>query len=109
MKPLTQHHKEVLKCINNNYTSLQFNATTLFELMNISPEYVRRICKAHFGKTPQQLIRDIRITKAIELIQANGRNNFCCKDVGFYDVRTFKKALQEFKQEHHEIAQNLSV
>ncbi|MBX7153625.1 MAG: helix-turn-helix domain-containing protein [Candidatus Kapaibacterium sp.] len=97
MKPSKHEHDLVLKAIIEHYTSTQFTAQRLAEIIGITEKRLNDICHTHFGKTPARLIQNYRIQRALEYHAEMGEENFNCILVGFDNHRRYVTALKKYR------------
>ena len=64
--------------------------------LGLSRVHLYRRVKAITGKSPNQFIRDFRLSVAVELLKQNRYNvNEVCYKTGFRDVTYFRKCFKE--------------
>ena len=69
---------------------------TLYRLSGKSPEHVSRACKKHLGKTPSQLVNDIRLEhSAMLLVTTNTPVIDICQECGFDSLSYFYHRFKE--------------
>ncbi|MBX7154664.1 MAG: hypothetical protein U0Y96_14205 [Candidatus Kapaibacterium sp.] len=95
MKPPRHEHNDIMNALEEHYAYIQLTATQLAEILGISESHLCRVCVANYGKTTAKLIHCFRIKKAVELRATLGEKKFTCRMVGYVNIRTYKKALQE--------------
>lgn len=59
---------EILEYINNNYSE-QMNLTEIADFFFVSPSHISRLFKNHLNTTTIAYINEVRIKKAIELLE----------------------------------------
>jgi len=68
----------------------------LYRLSGKSPEHVSRACKKHLGKTPSQLVNDIRLEhSAMLLVTTNTPVIDICQECGFESLSYFYHRFKE--------------
>lgn len=83
--------KEVLECIKENYTDTEFYQNKLADLMGMSKSTMHRKLKSLTGMTASNLIKDIRLKTAYEMLKKKGssRVSEIAYAVGFNDPKYF--------------------
>lgn len=61
----------------------------------MSPTHFRRMFKKYSGKTPKELIKTLRISKAKELISLDYPIKIVSEKVGYADIFYFMKVFKE--------------
>jgi DNA-binding response OmpR family regulator/two-component sensor histidine kinase len=88
--------KDCMSIIKNNIDNSHFTVEFLAEKMNIHRRTLLRKFNALTAKSPIDLIRHSRMTKAAELIKSNYRVNEVALMVGYEDSSRFSKAFKQF-------------
>lgn len=83
--------KSILECINNNYVDTEFDQNKLANLMGISKSTMHRKLKSLAGMSASNLIKDIRLKTAYEMLKKKGnpRISEIAYAVGFNDPKYF--------------------
>lgn len=89
--------KSVLECINNNYTDTEFDQNKLTDLMGISKSTMHRKLKSLTGMTASNLIKNIRLKTAYEMLKRKGspRISEIAYAVGFNDPKYFSLCFKK--------------
>lgn len=87
---------ELFQTIEKNLASELFNVNYLARIMGFSRTQLYLKATGLIGKTPNELIRDIRMRKALNLIQNNVGNIACVSlEVGYSNPSYFSKIFRE--------------
>lgn len=87
---------ELFQTIEKNLASERFNVNYLAWILGISRSQLYRNAKVLTGKTPNELIRNIRMRKALDLIQNNESNMTCVSlEVGYSNPSYFSRIFRE--------------
>lgn len=91
--------KKIMKTIYDNYSDPNFDQNQLSDIMNLSKSTVYRKLKALTGMTTGNLIKDVRLKKAHELLMKKGSSRISeiAYLVGFNDPKYFSLC---FKKEY---------
>jgi len=101
----TQFFKEVRLLIEKNLSDPEFNVELLAKKMYISRSGLYKKIYAFIGETPVEFIRNFRLERAKQLLEANyGNITEIAQEVGFANVAYFTKCFKElFKRKPSEI------
>lgn len=91
--------KQVMDCIYDNYTDPDFDQNRLAEVIGLSKSTIYRKLKSLIGMTTSNLIKDVRLKMARELLNKKGgaRISEIAYMVGFNDPKYFSMC---FKKEY---------
>ncbi len=95
------HDEKVMENLENlvweNMKESSFSVTDLSQMAAMSTSSLNRHVKKMTGLTPGQLIRDIRLQKAIELLESKqfGSISGVVYEVGFEDVSSFSRLFKK--------------
>ena len=82
--------------LRNNIKDPDLNVQKTSNALGLSRVHLYRRVKAITGKSPNQFIRDFRLSVAVELLKQNRYNvNEVCYKTGFRDVTYFRKCFKE--------------
>ncbi|WP_196065134.1 hybrid sensor histidine kinase/response regulator transcription factor [Bacteroides cellulosilyticus] len=89
--------KSVLECINKHYTNPEFDQNKLTDLMGISKSTMHRKLKSLTGMTASNLIKDVRLKTAREMLKKKGspRISEIAYAVGFNDPKYFSTCFKK--------------
>jgi len=73
----------------------QINIDYISRFFNMSPTHFRRMFKKYSGKTPKELIKTLRISKAKELISLDYPIKIVSEKVGYADIFYFMRVFKE--------------
>ena len=73
----------------------QISIDDISRFFNMSPTHFRRMFKKYSGKTPKELIRTLRISKAKELISLDYPIKIVSEKVGYADIFYFMRVFKE--------------
>jgi signal transduction histidine kinase/DNA-binding response OmpR family regulator len=88
--------KDCMSIIKSNIDNSHFTVEFLAEKMNIHRRTLLRKFNALTAKSPIDLIRHSRMSKAAELIKGNYRVNEVALMVGYEDSKRFSQAFKQF-------------
>jgi len=88
--------KDCLSIIKDHLDNSRFTVEFLAERMSVNRRTLLRKFNALTNKSPADLIRHNRMTKAAELIKGNYRVNEVALMVGYEDSSRFSKAFKQF-------------
>jgi len=88
--------KDCMSIIKDNIQNSTFTVEVLAEKINLHRRTLLRKFNALTGKSPIDLIRHNRMTKAAELIKENYRVNEVALMVGYEDTNRFSQAFKQF-------------
>ncbi len=81
--------------IRNNYHNPRFGVKALAEKSGFSVTYLREMIYHHYQTSPQKLIENIRLEKALIMLSENHRNLYkLARQVGYQYPKTFRQALK---------------
>lgn len=87
---------KILSLINENYTDSFFEVNKIAEKVGLSRSQLWRKVKGSTGKTPSELLKDVRLNKAAEMLkQGDYRISEISYHVGFSDQRYFARVFQK--------------
>jgi DNA-binding response OmpR family regulator len=90
-----QFLKKVTTLISKNLHDFRFDVSTMQEKMNMSSSNLYRKIKALTGESPVQLLRNMRLNLAAELIQKNNHNiTEVMLQVGFSNLSYFSRSFK---------------
>ena len=97
--------EDVIAYINDNYEK-EISRHTIAKNFSINVDYLRRQFKEVTNKNIIQYIQEKRINKAIEFLKEGKRVGDICEQVGYVDLRNFKRlfkkitgvSIQEYKK-----------
>lgn len=79
-----------------NHPAEQVNFTFLCEIAQVSPSTLRRLFKAHTGKTPGNFIKDIRIMAAARQLLATSKSiSSIAYELGFKEQNYFSRVFKQ--------------
>lgn len=89
--------KQVMDCIYANYTDPDFDQNKLTEILGLSKSTIYRKLKSLTGMTTTNLIKDVRLKKAHELLNRGGgvRVSEIAYMVGFNDPKYFSTCFKK--------------
>jgi AraC-like DNA-binding protein len=85
--------KRAIEFLTQNYVS-SLSVDELAEMFTMSPTNFRRMFKKYSGKTPKELIKTLRISKAKELLSHGHAVKTVAAEVGYEDVFYFMKIFK---------------
>ena len=88
--------KDCMSIIKDNFQNSNFTVEVLAENINLHRRTLLRKFNALTGKSPVDLIRYIRMSKAAELIKEKYRVNEVALMVGYEDTNRFSQAFKQF-------------
>ena len=88
--------EDCISIIKNNIQNSSFTVEVLAENINLHRRTLLRKFNALTGKSPVDLIRHTRMTKAAELINEKYRVNEVALMVGYEDTNRFSQAFKQF-------------
>ena len=78
-----------------NHPAEPFDSQYLAEMANMSPSSLRRLFKAHTGKTPGEFVRDLRmVTAARRLLTSDERISTIAYELGYDDANYFSRLFK---------------
>lgn len=86
--------KRAIEFLTQNYVR-SINIDELAETFTMSPTNFRRMFKKYSGKTPKELIKTLRISKAKELLSHGHAVKTVATEVGYEDVFYFMKIFKQ--------------
>lgn len=89
---------KILTIVKDNFTDSAFDINEIADTIGLSRTQLWRKMKSSLGKTPSELIRELRLNKAAEMLKSGKyRISEIAYHVGFSDQRYFSRAfLKEF-------------
>ena len=89
--------KQVMECIYSNYTNPEFDQNSLTEMLGYSKSTAYRKLKSLTGMTISNLIKDVRLKKAREILNKKGgsRISEVAYIVGFNDPKYFSLCFKK--------------
>ena len=93
-KVMTQKRQDVISFIQENYSDSNLCAGMLAERFGITEKYVFQIVRDCTGKSLGDLIKEIRFSKAEELLLSAVDINKIPEQIGFNSLNTFYKAFK---------------
>lgn len=91
---MTQKRQDVISFIQENYSDSNLCAGMLAERFGITEKYVFQIVRDCTGKSLGDLIKEIRFSKAEELLLSAVDINKIPEQIGFNSLNTFYKAFK---------------
>ena len=82
--------------IEQNYTNPDFSVRELAGLMEFHEVYIRKVFAKHIQKSPNAVIKEVRMLKARELMQAGSTVQAAADAVGIPDASYFCKCYKKF-------------
>lgn len=93
----SQAVEDAYRMILNNYSDPKFSVAALAEATHFCESYLRRVFKAEFGRSPNSLLKEIRMNQARKLISGgNMQIQQAARLVGFDDAAYFSKCFKQF-------------
>lgn len=89
-----QKIERAIEFLSQNYTR-SLNVDELAEMFTMSPTNFRRLFKKYSGKTPKELIKTLRISRAKELLSHGHAVKTVADEVGYEDVFYFMKVFKQ--------------
>jgi signal transduction histidine kinase/ligand-binding sensor domain-containing protein/DNA-binding response OmpR family regulator len=87
---------KILELIETNLSESEYSVEQLAEDYGVSRIYLNRKIKALTGETTNEFMRNIKLKHAAELLKQNKLNiSEVAWDVGYNDIRTFRKRFKE--------------
>lgn len=87
---------EILAIIKERFTDSEFDVTDIADEVGMSRTQLWRRMKSAFGKTPSELIKEMRLNKAVEMLKSGKfRISEIAYHVGFTDQRYFSRVFQK--------------
>lgn len=87
---------KILSVVKENFTDPDFDIHYLAEQVSLSRTQLWRKLKSVLNKTPSELIRDMRLNKAVEMLKSGKyRISEITYHVGFSDQRYFSRVFQK--------------
>jgi AraC-like DNA-binding protein len=87
--------EKAIQHIKNNLENTSFSVEQLADIMCLSPSQLHRKLQALIDQAPGQLIRNIRLQRAADLIKKNvGTLADICFQTGFNDQTYFSRAFK---------------
>lgn len=88
--------EDVIEIVEKHMLRTEFNSEYLAEKMNMSSSTLYRKIKALTGKSTNVFIRSIRLKIAAQLLKnSNKYISEISDDIGFYDIKYFRKCFKE--------------
>lgn len=88
--------ENVVGCISNHLRDTQFGVGTICNEIGLSERQLQRKLKAITGKTPNQIIRSVRLQRAKELLLENpNRIVDIALQTGFHSPSYFSKCFKQ--------------
>lgn len=79
------------------YFHSAFTVGDIAEEFNISRNYVFKLCKEHYGQSPKQIIQELRMNQASQLLRgSNSQVKEIASTVGYRDAFSFSKMFKEY-------------
>jgi len=98
--PETQRSADLVPRVRRfleEYPPKTFRAADLAGRLGMSETHVRRLFRAAQGQTPRQYLAEVRIRRAAELLQRDGRGvKEVASEIGYTDLRLFRRAFAHF-------------
>jgi len=88
--------EKVVRCITDHLKDTQFGVATICDQVGLSERQLQRKLKETTGKTPNQIIRSVRLQRAKVLLLENpDRIVDIALQTGFYSPSYFSKCFKE--------------
>ncbi|MEM1120214.1 MAG: AraC family transcriptional regulator [Bacteroidota bacterium] len=88
--------KEVLVCINDHLNDTQFSVETICTQVGLSERQLQRKLKGMTGKTPNQIIRSVRLERAkMMLLEQPDNIADIAVQTGFFSPSYFSKCFKQ--------------
>jgi AraC-like DNA-binding protein len=88
---------QIYSVIDTRYADTNFNVASLSNALHMSNATLFRKCKRHFKQSPHEIIESYRMTKAVELLNAQDmRVKEVAYDIGFDSYEYFSKKFKSY-------------
>lgn len=80
----------------NRYYAQNITRSEISDYVHLNDDYFGRVFKEHIGKTVSEYLLDVRMQKAIEMLNNGEKAEKICVAVGYKDIRSFRRAFHKY-------------
>lgn len=78
------------------FSDSRFNISELADSLDVSRQYLYEFCMMRFGRSPHDILEELRIQKGMGLLRSGERSLFkICAECGYANYQTFRKAFRK--------------
>ena len=80
----------------NRYYAQNITRSEISDYVHLNDDYFGRVFKERIGKTVSEYLLDVRMQKAIEMLNNGEKAEKICVAVGYKDIRNFRRAFHKY-------------